>query len=701
MVDLNSLYRKQNAGVNAPVDLNALYQQQNGKVDLNDVYNQQQSNAGSINMDVVEEIESHGDNSATSKTGAKGILQFEPATAREYSKRLFGHEVSDASTLSLEQQKEMANAYFNDLLKEFHGNEDEAIAAYNWGQGNLEKDISAHGSNWLEYAPEETQKYVAKYNKLTGKAPTDYAHDSYQWDDNKSRWENSKENMKEQFEQLGDMWNGLTAYINKETGNEYNKEDLEQVKEMFNTDEGKALKAETAVAASVVAPEFVPELEGAGLVGKGASWLGKGLAGSLAYQGVKNGDATLKQTAEDMAWGAGLESGFRFLAAPAIKQVSNALGKFLLSEKSNPELTNAVKEYLAAGRAEEVGHNWKYLREAEGGAKATLLDAYESMYEQVPEFFKAKDALEEVKALTRRYKINGSHSQLIEEMNSLKNAKLAEARELAKTDAEQRLIQTVQEASEAAKGKINVADDVMKSTPFQKAGEKAADWFGFTLPKSVKAARSAEQLKPEADEVKDLLQRDNARIGREIKKQLKRPAGASSSRKLDALRRQLTANRKMIEFINNGMAGKKVKVADIQSVIKEVQEEQFNRGKFRGITSRFKSLADKFELMQVHKLSKDSSVVGQIAEGAMRKASHHVVTHALGLGALPLGITSTVAGKLAQMSKVGNLRFASELAKMVESGELTEQQAERLIVEKFTAKAELARLFAPAASDAL
>jgi soluble lytic murein transglycosylase-like protein len=52
--------------------------------------------------------------------------------------------------------------YLADLIKMFHGDLAKAAAAYNWGQGNLQKDIAKHGNDWLRYAPKETQAYVAK-----------------------------------------------------------------------------------------------------------------------------------------------------------------------------------------------------------------------------------------------------------------------------------------------------------------------------------------------------------------------------------------------------------------------------------------------------------------------------------------------------------------------------------------------------------
>ena len=40
-----------------------------------------------------------------------------------------------------------------------------ALAAYNWGPGNLEKAIKKYGNNWsaiASHAPKETQNYVTK-----------------------------------------------------------------------------------------------------------------------------------------------------------------------------------------------------------------------------------------------------------------------------------------------------------------------------------------------------------------------------------------------------------------------------------------------------------------------------------------------------------------------------------------------------------
>ncbi|WP_067101820.1 lytic transglycosylase domain-containing protein [Marinomonas atlantica] len=45
-------------------------------------------------------------------------------------------------------------------LKQRFGNWRDALAAYNWGMGNVGRAKDNHGSSWLSYAPEETQNYV-------------------------------------------------------------------------------------------------------------------------------------------------------------------------------------------------------------------------------------------------------------------------------------------------------------------------------------------------------------------------------------------------------------------------------------------------------------------------------------------------------------------------------------------------------------
>lgn len=92
--------------------------------------------------------ESGGDTQAVSKAGAKGPFQFMPGTAKDFG--LVGDDVFDP-----EKSAHAAARYMSQLLKMFDGDLGKALAAYNWGQGNVER-------KGLGAAPQETREYVPK-----------------------------------------------------------------------------------------------------------------------------------------------------------------------------------------------------------------------------------------------------------------------------------------------------------------------------------------------------------------------------------------------------------------------------------------------------------------------------------------------------------------------------------------------------------
>lgn len=93
-----------------------------------------------------------------SAAGAKGHFQFMPGTAKAYG--ISGREWDfDASS-------DAAARYFQWLLKHYNGDHNKALAAYNWGNGNLDKAIQRYGNDWLSHAPKETQGYVNSINKM-------------------------------------------------------------------------------------------------------------------------------------------------------------------------------------------------------------------------------------------------------------------------------------------------------------------------------------------------------------------------------------------------------------------------------------------------------------------------------------------------------------------------------------------------------
>jgi hypothetical protein len=96
--------------------------------------------------------ESGGNPNAVSPAGAEGLWQIMPATGAQYGytpKELMNPDVN----------AQVSSAEWNRDLAEF-GNPYEAAAAYNWGAGNLRKDIAAHGKDWDLYLPRETSAYI-------------------------------------------------------------------------------------------------------------------------------------------------------------------------------------------------------------------------------------------------------------------------------------------------------------------------------------------------------------------------------------------------------------------------------------------------------------------------------------------------------------------------------------------------------------
>ena len=85
---------------------------------------------------------------AVSSAGAQGLMQLMPATAR-------GLGVSDP--FDPEQNVMAGTRFLKDMLRRYGGNVDDALAAYNWGPGNVDR----HGSS-SSVLPRETREYLAK-----------------------------------------------------------------------------------------------------------------------------------------------------------------------------------------------------------------------------------------------------------------------------------------------------------------------------------------------------------------------------------------------------------------------------------------------------------------------------------------------------------------------------------------------------------
>lgn len=103
--------------------------------------------------------ESNLDPSAVSRAGAQGLMQFMPRTWMEWG---------NGSPFDPEESIRAGARYMNWLLntKTINGDLRKAWAAYNWGIGNLDKAIRAHGDKWERALPRETSEYIARIEHL-------------------------------------------------------------------------------------------------------------------------------------------------------------------------------------------------------------------------------------------------------------------------------------------------------------------------------------------------------------------------------------------------------------------------------------------------------------------------------------------------------------------------------------------------------
>jgi soluble lytic murein transglycosylase-like protein len=103
-----------------------------------------------VDADLIRSVikaESNFDPQATSVKGAMGLMQLMPETAKDLGVK---------NAYDAEQNVMGGTAYLKSLLERYDGKVDLALAAYNWGMGNLEKNP--------DHLPAETVTYVARIN---------------------------------------------------------------------------------------------------------------------------------------------------------------------------------------------------------------------------------------------------------------------------------------------------------------------------------------------------------------------------------------------------------------------------------------------------------------------------------------------------------------------------------------------------------
>ena len=97
----------------------------------------------------VVRVESNFDANCTSPKGAMGLMQLMPETADELGVKNCYDPVENIMA---------GTSYLKNLLDRYDGNVSLALAAYNWGMGNIERHP--------EKLPRETRTYIARVNNL-------------------------------------------------------------------------------------------------------------------------------------------------------------------------------------------------------------------------------------------------------------------------------------------------------------------------------------------------------------------------------------------------------------------------------------------------------------------------------------------------------------------------------------------------------
>lgn len=99
-------------------------------------------------------------NLLTSSAGAKGITQVMPKTGGDP-----GYGVTPIQNNSPDEYLRFGKDYLNAMMKNFHGNSEQAVAAYNAGPARIQKAVDRAqrtGGDWKLYIPSETRQYIKK-----------------------------------------------------------------------------------------------------------------------------------------------------------------------------------------------------------------------------------------------------------------------------------------------------------------------------------------------------------------------------------------------------------------------------------------------------------------------------------------------------------------------------------------------------------
>lgn len=192
-------------------------------------------------LSAVNMVESPKSNSATSRAGAGGPMQFMPATADRYK----------VDIKSVESSYRGASNYLKDLLKMFDGDLENALRAYNWGEGNMQNylkygsGMKPLGNNKFQKGyfpnypmPKETREYSGKVMGYMGGSSGVSFTEDYSFDDwLKEQEQFAIEREKLEKEVVETKKAIQVSYYNEWQNLEYdNQERIKEIEKAFATD---------------------------------------------------------------------------------------------------------------------------------------------------------------------------------------------------------------------------------------------------------------------------------------------------------------------------------------------------------------------------------------------------------------------------------------------------------------------------------
>lgn len=121
-------------------------------------------------LPALEFTESRGNPNAVSQTGARGLMQLMPDTARELERKL-GMKPGQTD-IDPAANKKAGTYYFTELMKKYNGNEEYALAAYNAGPGTVDKAIKQQKDNPI-YSNSQVSNVTSRASRAIAQASVD------------------------------------------------------------------------------------------------------------------------------------------------------------------------------------------------------------------------------------------------------------------------------------------------------------------------------------------------------------------------------------------------------------------------------------------------------------------------------------------------------------------------------------------------